>query len=84
MTLTLQGLVNILKSLVIWEKAHRKSEKQNENNKLSEVSAGKLVESKGTGESLSNIDELKVYKSTVEASVSEVCHLQCIAISFLE
>lgn len=64
--------MNILKSLVIWEKAHRKSVKQNEDNKLSEVSARGLDGSKGTGESLSNFAE-KVYKSTVEASVDEVC-----------
>lgn len=59
--------MNILKSLVIWEKAHRKSENKNEN-----LPRG-LDGSNGKGESLSNSGALKVYKSTVEASVSEVC-----------
>lgn len=53
--------MNILKSLVIWEKAHRKSEKKNEDMPRD------LDGSKSKGENL------KVYKSTVEASVSEVC-----------
>ncbi|KAH6769452.1 HOPM interactor 7 [Perilla frutescens var. frutescens] len=70
-TSSLQGLVNILKSLIIWEKAHRKSERQNEDNKLSEVSVRELDESKSTGKPLSNFEELKVYKSTSEAAVSE-------------
>ncbi|XP_057802169.1 brefeldin A-inhibited guanine nucleotide-exchange protein 5-like isoform X2 [Salvia miltiorrhiza] len=70
-TSSLQGLVNILKSLVIWEKGHRKSDNQNEDNRSSEVSARGLDGSKVTGESPSNFEELKVYKSTVEASVSE-------------
>ncbi|KAL1552145.1 brefeldin A-inhibited guanine nucleotide-exchange protein 5-like isoform X1 [Salvia divinorum] len=68
---SLQGLVNILKSLVIWEKGHRKSDNQNEDNESSEASTRRLDGSKGTGESLSNFEGLKVYKSTVEASVSE-------------
>ncbi|XP_047964493.1 brefeldin A-inhibited guanine nucleotide-exchange protein 5-like isoform X2 [Salvia hispanica] len=70
-TLSLQGLVNILKSLVIWEKGHRKSDNQNEDNKSSEGVARRLDGSKGTEESLSNFEGLRVYKSTVEASVSE-------------
>ncbi|XP_047971675.1 LOW QUALITY PROTEIN: brefeldin A-inhibited guanine nucleotide-exchange protein 5-like [Salvia hispanica] len=68
---SLQGLVNIVKSLVIWEKGHRKSDNQNEDNKSSEALARRLDGSKGTGESLSNFEGLKVYKSTMEASVSE-------------
>ena len=65
--------MNILKSLVIWEKGHRKSDNQNEDNKSSEGVARRLDGSKGTEESLSNFEGLRVYKSTVEASVSEVC-----------
>ncbi|XP_042002485.1 brefeldin A-inhibited guanine nucleotide-exchange protein 5-like isoform X2 [Salvia splendens] len=68
---SLQGLVNIVKSLVIREKGHRKSDNQNEDNKSSEALARRLDGSKGTGESLSNFEGLKVYKSTMEASVSE-------------
>ncbi|XP_042036168.1 brefeldin A-inhibited guanine nucleotide-exchange protein 5-like isoform X2 [Salvia splendens] len=70
-TSSLQGLVNILKSLVIWEKGHRKSDDQNEDNKSNEGLARRLDGSKGTEESLSNFEGLRVYKSTVEASVSE-------------
>ncbi|XP_042038704.1 brefeldin A-inhibited guanine nucleotide-exchange protein 5-like isoform X1 [Salvia splendens] len=68
---SLQGLVNIVKSLVIWEKGHRKTNNQNEDNKSSEAVARRLDGSKGTGESPSNFEGLKVYKSTMEASVSE-------------
>ncbi|KAL1532818.1 brefeldin A-inhibited guanine nucleotide-exchange protein 5-like isoform X1 [Salvia divinorum] len=70
-TSSLQGLVNILKSLVIWEKGHRISDNQNGDNKSSEGSARRLDGSKGTEESLSNFEGLRVYKSTVETSVSE-------------
>ncbi|KAI3459082.1 hypothetical protein Pfo_015745 [Paulownia fortunei] len=72
-TSSLQGLVNVLKSLVIWEKSHRESEKQNKDKESfeEEVSPRELDESKSREDSPSNFEKLKAYKSTIEAVISE-------------
>ncbi|KAL6501089.1 Brefeldin A-inhibited guanine nucleotide-exchange protein 5 [Orobanche hederae] len=72
-TLSLQGLVNVLKSLVLWGKSHAESEKQNKGkgsfeDKVSSREFGKL---KGKEDSASNFEKLKAHKSTIEAVVSE-------------
>ncbi|KAK6144922.1 hypothetical protein DH2020_021742 [Rehmannia glutinosa] len=72
-TLSLQGLVNVLKSLVLWEKSHRESEKQNKGKESfeEEVSSREFDESKSKEDSESNFEKLKAHKSTIEAVVSE-------------
>ncbi|PIN20402.1 Guanine nucleotide exchange factor [Handroanthus impetiginosus] len=72
-TSSLQGLVNVLKSLVLWEKSHRESENQNKDKASSEeeVSSRELDESKSREDSASNFEKLKAHKSTIEAVVSE-------------
>ncbi|KAL7148741.1 hypothetical protein ABFS83_06G199500 [Erythranthe nasuta] len=62
-TSSLQGLVNVLKSLVTWEKSHRESEKQNKENVSSEeVPPRELDESKSTEEdSPSNLAVMHAY-----------------------
>ncbi|KAL6545251.1 Brefeldin A-inhibited guanine nucleotide-exchange protein 5 [Orobanche gracilis] len=59
-TLSLQVLVNILKSLVIWVKWHRETVKQNKDKKSFEKTV-----------SPRELDELKAHKSTIEAVISE-------------
>ncbi|KAK6156433.1 hypothetical protein DH2020_010681 [Rehmannia glutinosa] len=68
-TLSLQGLVNILKALVIWEKSHRETVKQNKVKESfeNEVSQRELDESNSRGDSPSNFEKLKDHKSTIEA-----------------
>ncbi|KAL3654009.1 Brefeldin A-inhibited guanine nucleotide-exchange protein 5 [Castilleja foliolosa] len=72
-TLSLQGLVNILKSLVIWEKSHRETVKQNKHKESFEedVSPRESDESKSREDSPSNFDKLSAHKSTIEAVISE-------------
>ncbi|EYU39506.1 hypothetical protein MIMGU_mgv1a000192mg [Erythranthe guttata] len=62
-TSSLQGLVNVLKSLVTWEKSHRESEKQNKENVSSEeVPPRELDESKNVEEdSPSNLAVMHAY-----------------------
>ncbi|XP_020551182.1 brefeldin A-inhibited guanine nucleotide-exchange protein 5 isoform X2 [Sesamum indicum] len=72
-TSSLQGLVNVLKSLVLWEKSHRESEKQNTGKESieEEVSPRESDESKSREGSPSNFEKLKAHKSTIEAVVTE-------------
>ncbi|KAL0382599.1 UNVERIFIED_CONTAM: Brefeldin A-inhibited guanine nucleotide-exchange protein 5 [Sesamum calycinum] len=72
-TSSLQGLVNVLKSLVLWEKSHRESEKQNMGKESieEEVSPRESDESKSREGSPSNFEKLKAHKSTIEAVVTE-------------
>ncbi|KAH6757481.1 HOPM interactor 7 [Perilla frutescens var. hirtella] len=72
-TSSLQGLVNVLKSLVVWEKSHRDSDKQNKGKESFEegVSSGGSDESKSREDPSSNFEKLKAHKSTIEAVVSE-------------
>ncbi|KAL6565292.1 hypothetical protein OROGR_002243 [Orobanche gracilis] len=59
-TLSLQVLVNILKSLLIWVKSHRKTVKQNKDKKSFEKTV-----------SPRDLDELKSHKSMIEDVISE-------------
>ncbi|KAI3470391.1 hypothetical protein Pfo_027054 [Paulownia fortunei] len=72
-TSSLQGLVNVLKSLVLWKKSHREAEKQNKGNESfeEEVSSREFDESKSKEDAASNFEKLKAHKSTIEAVVSE-------------
>ncbi|KAL0340812.1 UNVERIFIED_CONTAM: Brefeldin A-inhibited guanine nucleotide-exchange protein 5 [Sesamum radiatum] len=72
-TSSVQGLVNVLKSLVLWEKSHRESEKQNMGKESieEEVSPRESDESKSREGSPSNFEKLKAHKSTIEAVVTE-------------
>ncbi|KAL6504030.1 Brefeldin A-inhibited guanine nucleotide-exchange protein 5 [Orobanche gracilis] len=72
-TLSLQGLVNVLKSLVLWGKSHTESEKQNKGKGSFEdkVSSGEFGKLEGKEDLASNFEKLKAHKSTIEAVVSE-------------
>ncbi|XP_047972872.1 brefeldin A-inhibited guanine nucleotide-exchange protein 5 [Salvia hispanica] len=72
-TSSIQGLVNVLKSLVVWEKSYRESDKQNKGNESFEedVSTTGSDESKTREDPSSNFEKLKAHKSTIEAVVSE-------------
>ncbi|EPS69435.1 hypothetical protein M569_05331, partial [Genlisea aurea] len=72
-TASLQGIVNVLKSLVLWEESRRQLEKHSKAIKTSddEVTSRELDESKSKEGSPSNIEKLKAHKSTIEAVVSE-------------
>ncbi|KAL8532969.1 hypothetical protein ACS0TY_009290 [Phlomoides rotata] len=72
-TSSLQGLVNVLKSLVLQEKSHRESEKHDKDKEPfeEEVSSRDFDESKSREDSSSNFEKLKAHKSTIEAVVSE-------------
>jgi guanine nucleotide-exchange factor len=66
--------VNVLKSLVDWEKSHRESENQTKGNQSSEekVSAKESLEIKNREDVTSNFEKAKAHKSTMEAAISEV------------
>ncbi|KAL2227840.1 UNVERIFIED_CONTAM: Brefeldin A-inhibited guanine nucleotide-exchange protein 5 [Sesamum indicum] len=70
-TSSLQGLVNVLKSLVIWEKSHRESRKQNQGKESLEVYDSLRGESNSREDSLSDFEKLKAHKSTIEDVISE-------------
>ncbi|XP_051121206.1 brefeldin A-inhibited guanine nucleotide-exchange protein 5 isoform X2 [Andrographis paniculata] len=72
-TTSMQGLVNVLKSLSAWEKLHRELQKQNNADESSEkeVSSREADEPKIRDDSVSNFEKLKAHKSTIEAVVSE-------------
>ncbi|KAG8390693.1 hypothetical protein BUALT_Bualt01G0110100 [Buddleja alternifolia] len=72
-TSSLQGLVNVLKSIVLWEKSHRESREQNKGKESfeEEVMPREFDESKSREDSPSNFEKLKAHKSTIEAVVSE-------------
>lgn len=66
--------MNVLKSLVDWERSHRESEKQTEGIRSSEekVSAKETLEIKIREDITSAFEKAKAHKSTMEAAVSEV------------
>jgi guanine nucleotide-exchange factor len=66
--------VNVLKSLVDWEKSHRELENQIKGNQSSEekVSAKESLEIKNREDITSNFEKAKAHKSTMEAAISEV------------
>ncbi|XP_022146951.1 brefeldin A-inhibited guanine nucleotide-exchange protein 5 isoform X2 [Momordica charantia] len=70
---SLQCLVNVLKSLVDWEKSRLQSDKQSENvRSLEEESSGyENLEIKSREDLTSNFEKAKAHKSTVEAAISE-------------
>ncbi|KAF8388657.1 hypothetical protein HHK36_025337 [Tetracentron sinense] len=70
---SLQCLVNVLKSLVDWEKSCRESEKQNKNTQPleEEVLGRESVEMKSREDALGNFEKAKAHKSTMEAAISE-------------
>ncbi|KAG4190196.1 hypothetical protein ERO13_A07G018300v2 [Gossypium hirsutum] len=68
----LQCLVNVLKSLVDWEKSRRQSERKRGGIGSSEEdSAGESVELKSREDVTSNFEKAKAHKSTMEAAISE-------------
>ncbi|XVF48806.1 hypothetical protein PTKIN_Ptkin03bG0218000 [Pterospermum kingtungense] len=69
---SLQCLVNVLKSLVEWEKSRRQSERKRGGSKsLEEDSAGESVVVKSREDVTSNFEKAKAHKSTMEAAISE-------------
>ncbi|PIN05244.1 Guanine nucleotide exchange factor [Handroanthus impetiginosus] len=65
-TSSLQGLVSILKSLVIWEKSHRELGKQNKDKaSFEEVSPRELDESRSSKGSPSNFENLTAYVESI-------------------
>uniref|UniRef100_A0A5B6ZVK9 Putative brefeldin A-inhibited guanine nucleotide-exchange protein 5 n=1 Tax=Davidia involucrata TaxID=16924 RepID=A0A5B6ZVK9_DAVIN len=70
---SLQCLVNVLKSLVDWEKSLREFEKQSKGKKSfeEEVSARESDEIRSREDLPSNFEKVKAHKSTMEAAISE-------------
>ncbi|XP_065620356.1 brefeldin A-inhibited guanine nucleotide-exchange protein 5 [Quercus suber] len=82
---SLQCLVNVLKSLVDWEKAHRESEKQTKGSQSPEekVSVKEGLEIKSREDITSNFEKAKAHKSTMEAAISEFNRKPVKAIEYL-
>ncbi|KAK4433109.1 Brefeldin A-inhibited guanine nucleotide-exchange protein 5 [Sesamum alatum] len=70
-TSSLQGLVNVFKSLVIWEKSHRESKKQNQGKESLEVDNSPRDESNSREDLIIDFEKLKAHKSTIEDVISE-------------
>ncbi|XP_038710906.1 brefeldin A-inhibited guanine nucleotide-exchange protein 5-like isoform X2 [Tripterygium wilfordii] len=70
---SLQCLVNVLKSLVEWEKSCRDLEKQSKSSQSLEedVSTRESIEAKIRDDGPNNFEKAKTHKSTVEAAISE-------------
>lgn len=70
---SLQCLVNVLKSLVDWEKSRRQSEKQSKSGNFSdeEVSAKDLTEIESREAASSDFEKAKAHKSTMEAAIAQ-------------
>ncbi|GKV00013.1 hypothetical protein SLEP1_g12776 [Rubroshorea leprosula] len=69
---SLQCLVNVLKSLVDWERSRRESEKLGQNSQsLEEELTRKSVEMSGREDVTSNFEKAKAHKTTTEAAISE-------------
>ncbi|GLT85637.1 hypothetical protein SLE2022_038230 [Rubroshorea leprosula] len=65
-------LVNVLKSLVDWEKSQRESEELRQNSQsLEEESTRKSAEMSGREDLMSNFEKAKAHKTTMEAAISE-------------
>ncbi|XP_068661146.1 brefeldin A-inhibited guanine nucleotide-exchange protein 5-like isoform X2 [Aristolochia californica] len=67
---SLQCLVNVLKSLVDWEKSRKEPEKHNSNIPFPEDDGG-ADELKGREDVASQFEKAKAHKSTLEAAISE-------------
>lgn len=70
-SLSLQGLVSVLKSLVDWEQSHRELEKS-KNNKQEGVSGEDSFEIRSREDTTSEFEKAKAHKSTLEAAIAEV------------
>ncbi|CAL9247916.1 unnamed protein product [Arabidopsis halleri] len=68
---SLQCLVNVLKSLVDWEKIRREAENSTRNANEDSASAGEPIETKSREDIPSNFEKAKAHKSTMEAAISE-------------
>ncbi|XP_028759990.1 brefeldin A-inhibited guanine nucleotide-exchange protein 5 [Neltuma alba] len=68
---SLQGLVNVLKSLVDWEKSHKESEKLGKGDLHEGISAGDSVEMRSRDDATSDFEKAKAHKTTLEAAVAE-------------
>lgn len=77
-SLPFQCLVNVLKSLVDWEKSHRESNKKSKSTDSDDggASARESVEMKNREDMTSNFEKAKAHKSTLEASIAQVINLQ--------
>lgn len=73
-SLPFQCLVNVLKSLVDWEKSHREPNKKSRSSQSDDgdASARESVEVKNKEDVTSNFEKAKAHKSTLEASIAEV------------
>ncbi|KAK4564844.1 hypothetical protein RGQ29_006776 [Quercus rubra] len=82
---SLQCLVNVLKSLVDWEKSHRESEKQTKGSQSPEenFSVKEGLEIKSREDITSNFEKAKAHKSTMEAAISEFNRKPVKAIEYL-
>ncbi|KAF9680906.1 hypothetical protein SADUNF_Sadunf06G0170400 [Salix dunnii] len=70
---SLQCLVNVLKSLLDWERSCRELEEKSKSTHSlqEEVSAGESAEVKGREDVPNNFEKAKAHKSTMEAAISE-------------
>lgn len=66
--------MNVLKSLVDWEKSHKDSASHSKSiqSREGEGSARESVETKNRDDQTSNFEKAKAHKSTMEAAISEV------------
>lgn len=69
--------MNVLKSLVDWEKLRRESEQNSLKSQslAEEVSAKESVQIKSREDMSDNFEKAKAHKSTMEAAISEVIHV---------
>lgn len=70
-SLPFQCLVNVLKSLVEWEKSHRELDKNGKSSQSTEGEASESVEVNKENVTI-NFEKAKAHKSTLEAVISEV------------
>ncbi|XP_034700058.1 brefeldin A-inhibited guanine nucleotide-exchange protein 5 isoform X2 [Vitis riparia] len=68
---SLQCLVNVLKSLVDWERSHRDKHRKSTQSPEEELSARESVEIKSREDMPNNFERAKAHKSTMEAAISE-------------
>ncbi|XP_028786878.1 brefeldin A-inhibited guanine nucleotide-exchange protein 5-like [Neltuma alba] len=68
---SLQSVVNVLKSLIDWEKSHRESEKFRKTNHYEGAFAEDSVEITSNEDSASDFERAKAHKTTLEAAIAE-------------
>lgn len=64
--------MNVLKSLVDWERIRREAENSTRHVNEDSDSAGEPIETKSREDVPSNFEKAKAHKSTMEAAISEV------------